>query len=187
MQIDSLFSTIPGSADLYSEEVNMGMGKDDFLKLLIAQLENQNPLKPQEATEFTAQLAQFSSLEKLININDALKEIELIQSSINNAQAVSFIGKNVLSLGNEITITNGTTPDIQYELAQDASIIEIDIFDSASNLVRTLLVGSQKAGRQAVPFDGLDKNGIPLPDGELKGSLLRMEQRFYWLENIRFL
>lgn len=166
MQIDSLFSTIPGSADLYSEEVNMGMGKDDFLKLLIAQIENQNPLSPQEATEFTAQLAQFSSLEKLININDALKEIELIQSSINNAQAVSFIGKNVLSLGNEITITNGTTPDIQYELALDASIIEIDIFDSASNLVRTLSVGSQKAGRQAVPFDGLDKNGIPLPDGE---------------------
>lgn len=166
METDSLFPTIPSSGDLYNKEATMDMGKDDFLKLLIAQIQNQNPLEPQEATELTAQLAQFSSLEKLININDALKDIELIQSSINNAQAVSFIGKNVLSLGNEITISNGATPDIQYELVQDASIVQIDIFDSNSNLVRTLSVGSQKAGRQAVPFDGLDKNGTPLPDGE---------------------
>ena len=71
------------------------MDKDDFLNLLITQLQNQDPLNPTDSTEFTAQLAQFSSLEQLNNVNQNLQTLQLYQASINNAQTVSFIGKEV--------------------------------------------------------------------------------------------
>ncbi len=71
------------------------LGKDDFLNLLVTQLQHQDPLNPAESTEFTAQLAQFSSLEQLNNINDNLKNMELFQTSVTNSQAVSYIGKEI--------------------------------------------------------------------------------------------
>ena len=76
------------------------LGKDDFLNLLVAQLQHQDPLNPAESTEFTAQLAQFSSLEQLSNINDNLKNMELFQTSVTNSQAVSYIGKEITAKGN---------------------------------------------------------------------------------------
>ena len=54
MQIDSLFPAVPNSGDTSTKGLDTGLGQDEFLELLIAQLENQNPLNPQEATEFTA-------------------------------------------------------------------------------------------------------------------------------------
>jgi flagellar basal-body rod modification protein FlgD len=71
------------------------LGKNDFLNLLVTQLQHQDPLNPTESTEFTAQLAQFSSLEQLNNINDNLKNMELFQTSMTNSQAVSYIGKKL--------------------------------------------------------------------------------------------
>lgn len=78
--------------DVASTEI---MGKDDFLKLFVCQLKNQNPLKPMDSTEFTSQLAQFSSLEQLHNINDNLKDIVAYQSSLNNGLSAGFIGRQV--------------------------------------------------------------------------------------------
>src|SRR5210317_754089 len=78
------------------------MGKDDFLNLLITQLQNQDPLKPTDSTEFTAQLAQFSSLEQLGNVNENLKQLQDFQASINNSQAVSLIGKEITATGNSL-------------------------------------------------------------------------------------
>ena len=75
------------------------LGKADFLNLLIAQLQHQDPLNPLESTEFTAQLAQFTSLEQLTNINTNLQQLQQYQSSMNDNQAVAFIGKVVDSKG----------------------------------------------------------------------------------------
>ena len=71
------------------------MDRDAFLSLLITQLQNQDPLNPTDSTEFTAQLAQFSSLEQLGNVNENLKQLQDFQASINNSQAVSLIGKEI--------------------------------------------------------------------------------------------
>lgn len=165
MEIGALFPTLSSSADANATEASNELGKEDFLKLLIAQLENQNPLKPQEATEFTSQLVQFTSLEKLIDIDKSLGDAQSIQFSLHNAQATSMIGKTILSLGNEISVQNALATNIEYELTGDASVVNINIYDSSNNLLRTVSAGSQSAGRQSVPFDGLDKNGSQLPDG----------------------
>ncbi|MGD8888475.1 MAG: flagellar hook capping FlgD N-terminal domain-containing protein, partial [Desulfobacterales bacterium] len=78
------------------------LDKDDFLNLLITQLQNQDPLKPTDSVEFTAQLAQFSSLEQLSNVNENLKLLQNFQASINNSQAVALIGKEITAKGNSI-------------------------------------------------------------------------------------
>lgn len=71
-------SGLPGvrtwASETSEQSVNKALGKDDFLKLLVAQLSNQNPLKPQDGAEFVAQLTQFSSLEQLIQIREAMEQ-----------------------------------------------------------------------------------------------------------------
>src|SRR3989339_1106934 len=73
------------------------LGKDDFMKLLLAQLKNQDPLKPMDGTDFAAQLAQFSSLEQLSNMNTELKNLSVNQMTMNYAQSVNMIGKDVVT------------------------------------------------------------------------------------------
>ena len=83
------------------------LDKDAFLELLITQLQNQDPLNPTDSVEFTAQLAQFSSLEQLNNVNDNLEQLQNFQASINNSQAVALIGKDITANGNFLQLTNG--------------------------------------------------------------------------------
>lgn len=75
------------------------MGKDDFMKLLIAQLKNQDPTNPQQGSEFASQLAQYSSLEQLTNLNSAItlqnQNNDKNNASLINAQLVNLIGKNI--------------------------------------------------------------------------------------------
>jgi len=142
------------------------LAKEDFLKLLVAQLQAQDPLKPMESTEFTAQLAQFSSLEQLSNINDNLQYLQLYQSSINNAQAVAFIGKNVEAIGNSIQLTNGVSDDMLFDLASDANAVFINIFDSSGKFIKAIESGPYNAGEQSIAWDGTDKDGNNVSDGE---------------------
>ncbi|MBW1702547.1 MAG: flagellar hook assembly protein FlgD, partial [Deltaproteobacteria bacterium] len=81
------------------------LGKDAFLNLLVTQLRHQDPLSPMESTQFTAQLAQFSSLEQLSSVNENLGILRIYQASINNSQAVGFIGKTVKASGDSVYLT----------------------------------------------------------------------------------
>lgn len=83
------------------------LGKDDFMQLLTTQLRAQDPLKPMDSTEFTAQLAQFSSLEQLSNINTQLKDMTMYQSSLQNTMTSSMIGKRVRLANDEVHAVTG--------------------------------------------------------------------------------
>jgi len=99
------------SGSLQTLESNT-MGKDDFLKMMIAQLQHQDPLNPLDGTDFTAQLAQFSSLEQLSNMNTQLETLGLYQSSLNNAQSISLIGKEVTARGNIVKVDGAASADL---------------------------------------------------------------------------
>ena len=162
------------SAGLYDNTSTM-LGKDDFLTMLITQLQNQDPLNPTDSVEYTAQLAQFSSLEQLSNVNQNLEYLQLFQASINNAQAVSFIGKEITALGDEIQVTDGVAEACEFKLSADAGGVTINIYNEAGNLVKTIEEGSMDGGRQTVQWDATDQNGNQLADGDYTFEVMAVD------------
>ena len=140
------------------------LGKDDFLNLLVAQLQHQDPLNPAESTEFTAQLAQFSSLEQLSNINHHLENMGLFQASVNNTQAVSYIGKEITAQGNSMQLDSGQSAECNFELADKAIMAVISVYHPSGGFVTSFETGPLNSGRQSATWDGTDRNGnLALP------------------------
>ncbi len=133
------------------------IGKDAFFKMLVAQMQNQDPLNPIDAKGFTAQLAQFSSLERLDNIKNQLKGMTLYQASLNNAQSVNLIGKQVTAKGDVIKV-GGASTDLSYNLSGDADKVSVKIYNENGDLIDTLELGNQKEGKNSVTWDC---SGVP--------------------------
>lgn len=141
------------------------MGKEDFLHMLVAQLQAQDPLNPMDATGFTAQLAQFSSLEQLHNVNSSIEGLVTSQSIMQNSQAINFMGKTISALGNTIRVENGASTPIEVELSENADSAYINIYDAYGSFVRNLETGALSAGRQSIDWDGVDHLGNQALDG----------------------
>jgi flagellar basal-body rod modification protein FlgD len=139
------------------------LGKDDFLKLFTTQLRYQDPLNPMDSTEFTSQLAQFSSLEQLTNISEQMNNLVLFQNSLQNTLTTNLIGRKVKVDGADINLTDQA--EINYTLSGNASEVKISISDSSGKIVREVNLGTQTAGNQNYVWDGKDSNGVPLPEG----------------------
>ena len=148
------------------------LGKDDFLHLLITQLQNQDPLNPADATEFTAQLAQFSSLEQLNNVNDNLEQLQNFQASSNNSQAVSLLGKEITAKGNFLQLTAGESIGCDYSLDRDAATVVATVYDSAGGFVTSFASQNIVAGQHVLSWDGMDKDGNPALDGSYTVEIL---------------
>jgi len=150
-------STAPGSSK--------SLGKGDFMKLLIAQLQHQNPLEPLKGTDFTAQLAQFSSVEQMFKVNDSLQGIQDSSNKLNGSLAVNLIGKQIEAAGNEINLGNAGSATLTFELAADAQETNISIHDQAGELVATISKNNLSAGKQELVWDGTNSAGQLLPAG----------------------
>jgi flagellar basal-body rod modification protein FlgD len=129
------------------------LGKDDFLKMLVAQLKNQDPLNPMDGTEFAAQLAQFSSLEQLTNMNTQLQNLGLYQTTMNNTQAVNLLGKEVtVNQGNQFPV-EGTTANFSFNLPSAVQNASITILDPSGKEVDRIETGKRDAGLQTVTWN----------------------------------
>jgi flagellar basal-body rod modification protein FlgD len=143
--------------------------KDDFLKLLVAQLQNQDPMNPASNQEFASQLAQFSSLEQLQQMNtslaDNLNSSNQIGQFISNSVAASFIGKDVRAVGDQVHL--GASGDTLIRFSQDTTSTDtiVHIYDSSGTEVRTLDLGANPAGGLDVGWDSKDSLGNRLPEG----------------------
>lgn len=125
------------------------LGQDDFLRMLIAQLSNQDPLSPQDGTEFSAQLAQFTSLEQLIGMREQIEALVAVQSQAQTLGAVGLIGKNVLVRTNQFEIDPSASelPKLSFELSASADILSIEILDENGRLAARIdNFGQQQAG-----------------------------------------
>ncbi len=136
------------------------LGKDDFLKLLVEQLKNQDPLNPLDGTQFASQLAQFSSVEQLTNINTNLETntntTTLMAQSIGNSLATTMIGKEIKASGNTLKF-DGTTPvDFGYTLANAAEKATVVIYDANGHEVETIQGAGTLAGDNSLKWDGKD-------------------------------
>ncbi len=143
------------------------LGKDSFLQLLVTQLKNQNPLDPQDNTAFVAQLAQFSSLEGITTLNDSVNSITGGLQSSQALQASSLVGRSVIvQTGEAYVDPSSGKPFNGSVVVQDAdSKPTITITDADGEVVRTLDLGTQKAGNVDFTWDGKDSDGLLLDKG----------------------
>lgn len=135
---------------------------DTFLQLLTAQLANQDPLNPTDGTEFTAQLAQFSSLEQQINTNELLKEMIDNQPNTAHTEAMSYIGKDVLVPGNSFVLGETGNVEFTYDADTKMESAMATIYNSAGEKVHEFTVQGNE-GIHDVLWDGRDAEGNRLP------------------------
>ena len=141
------------------------LGKDDFLKLLIAQLSAQDPFDPMGAQDFSAQLAQFTALEQMTNVNSNLEILQKLQTASQNTSSLNLIGKTVESYGNAFRHSANSSETLSYSLASDAESVRIDIFDITGSQIDMVRIDNQTQGKNNASWDGFDKRGNPLPAG----------------------
>lgn len=166
MAISGLDSILANQAPMVTSETKSSvLGKDAFLKLLITQLQYQDPMNPVENTEFTSQLAQFSQLELLNQMGTSMEQLSQLQGSINNIQALSFIGKQVSAIGNVVEYT-GNQIDLGFDIDENAADVTIGIFDKDGAQVKTIAMGPATQGNVHCLWDGKDDAGNPVANGQ---------------------
>lgn len=162
------------SSSIYTAKTQgkSSLGRDDFLKLMIEQLKNQDPLDPTDSSEFSAQLAQFSSLEQLTNLNDYMKQSidanAVLTQSINNTLITGLIGKDVKLNGGDLQLRGQENIVLGYNLPLDAKTVKLKIYNESGTLVRTMDSIPTSLGSSKLSWDLTDNNGNKLPNGNYK-------------------
>jgi flagellar basal-body rod modification protein FlgD len=148
------------------------LGKEDFLKLLLTQLQNQDPLQPVDNQAMIAQLAQFSSLEQMQGVAERLDTLLLAQTSANQMSTTGLVGRNVAFRTDGVDWTPGSGPaGLQVQLSANANL-GVVIQDASGRPVRTLALGAQPAGKVELSWDGRDDAGNLLPAGRYTVALV---------------
>ena len=172
MNISDIASTAQQTATITESVKKEDLGRDAFLRLLTVQLQNQDPMEPVKNEDFVAQLSQFSSLEQLTSINKAVSDggdteaMGGVMLAVESNTAVSLIGKTVEVPTENLTYTGQGSVQIGYNLGGDANRVDIQIFDSQGNLVRTLVDNSPDTGNSTLVWDGKNDTGQSLSAGE---------------------
>ena len=151
------------------------LGKQDFLQLLTTQLKTQDPMNPMKGQEFAAQLAQFSSLEQLLNINETLggqsTSNGILASRINSSMAADFLGKEVQAGGNALQWNGEDDVPLGFELAGPASDVTITVRDATGKPVFEQDMGGLSAGFHEFAWDGQNVDGEDVPRGNYTFSV----------------
>ena len=129
------------------------IGKDEFLHMLVTQLKNQDPMDPMKDDQFAVNLAQFSQVEQLININDTLKAESASGAGISSL--AGYLGHRVVMDGNSVDVVKGSGGGVEVDLTQDASEVNLTFKNSDGKEVGTYQAGALGKGQHLVKLDNL--------------------------------
>jgi flagellar basal-body rod modification protein FlgD len=137
---------------------------NQFLSLLVAQMQNQDPTHPLDNAQVTSQLAQLSTVQGIDNVNSTLKSLASSLGGNQIGQAANLIGHSVLVPGSSISPTSDGKV-LGFDLSRPADTVKLSIQNAAGATVRTLNLGSRDSGVNVLAWDGLDDNGAAVADG----------------------
>ena len=141
--------------------------QDQFLTLLVAQLQNQDPTSPMDNSQLTSQMAQISTVSGIEKLNSTVESVTSQFASMQMMQGANMIGRTVLSEGNQLGLaakeaedgTKHLTGTAAFDLDASASNVTVTITDANGKLVDTIEMGSANAGRNYFTWDGSDYTG----------------------------
>lgn len=165
MPVSSVNNVSSTGIDTTSAQGNSSLGKDAFLKLLVAQMSHQDPLKPMDSTAMISQLAQFSSLEQAVAQNQKLDILSAQMTGLSNSSATDLVGKTVTVRGKAIAFDGVSPTGLSVTLGGPSTKTTVTIRDANGQAVRTMDMGPHAIGAMPVKWDGKDDKGNLVPAG----------------------
>ena len=144
---------------------DVSMGKQDFLMLLVAQLENQDPMNPSDPTEFTAQLAQFGQLEQLTNANKSLEGLNSMSTEMQRMSALGLVGQDVIAQTDQFHF-NGESVQLGYRTELPAEDIKLYVLNQSGSTLATINATQTEPGEYFIDWDGTTDMGMSLDPGD---------------------
>lgn len=151
------------------------LDKDDFLKLFVTQLKNQDPMNPDDGAEMAAKLAQFNSLEQLMNVNKSLEKMATAESTNRSMMLSGFIGKEIQVDGGRTRLADDLTTDSKFEIARGAKNATLQVRDTSGTLIKEQDLGSLTPGQHKLEWDGTNRSGDKAPNGIYTYAIMALD------------
>jgi flagellar basal-body rod modification protein FlgD len=155
-------------------EIKKTLGKDDFLKIMITQMKNQDPTAPFKPEQMAAEMAQFTSVEQLQNVNQNLAKMADRNQPLERLAMTNLIGKTVTVDRDRFAHTEGTNESLGFALPRDAKQVKVALVADTGEVILETDLGPQKAGEGTFAWDGLKSNTLPAKNGNY---MMRVEAR----------
>jgi flagellar basal-body rod modification protein FlgD len=143
------------------------MGQEDFLRLMTEQLKNQDPLKPMDNAQFLGQLAQFSTVKGIQQLDAGVQGLSMLMGDSQGLQAASLVGRTAY-IGTDVATLEGESEIRGSVTATAPGPVTIEVRTPAGQLVRSFTVEAGSAGSVDFAWDGLNANGQPAAAGEYR-------------------
>jgi flagellar basal-body rod modification protein FlgD len=167
--MDPIAPTQPGSTATSNADVQAAvgaLGSDVFLRLLVTQLQSQDPTNPVQNEDFVAQLAQFTTLEQTTGTNKLLEQLIGQDTQRTQLDLVNLIGRTVVSQGDTVSLGKDDQPILAYALSETASKVKIEVLGPNKEIIRTLSSDIPEApGAHQLQWDGLNEAEDRVPEG----------------------
>jgi len=169
-RVENTAGTSSTQASLADQAADSQATEDQFLTLLLAQMNNQDPLNPLENSEVTTQLAQISTVSGIEDLNKTMTQLLERTQNSNAVDGAAMIDRQVLVSSDRLVLTNDNEQTVYAgaRLNSDSSAVQVEIYGKDGNAVRTIDLGPQAAGLVTFEWDGLDQEGNSLDAGEYR-------------------
>ena len=151
---------------LYTTVGDSTLDSEDFMNLLITQLQNQDPLDPADTSEMVSQMAELSNMQATQEMSNNIEKLLDYQVSQNNVQLISLLGNEVTASSNVVAVSDGEPGTGEFTLASAVATCQVDISDSSGNIIKSLDLGSLEADTTySLEWDGTNSAGTAVDDG----------------------
>ena len=171
MQTTSLSELFPSTAPVQTAANRPDeLGQDDFMTLMVAQLQNQDPTKPMDNMQFLAQIAQFGTVSGIQELQGSFSGLSSALYASQALQASNLVGRDVVTQSNMGALSAEGGIDATVDLPQSTTQLTLYVQNEAGLLVHSQALGGAAAGEVKVQWDGTDENGTRLPAGNYRIS-----------------
>ncbi len=158
-------SASSSSSSTASTDISGALGEQQFLQLMVTQLQNQDPTQPMQSGDFLGQIAQFATVSGLQGLQSSFSQFASSMQSNQALMATSLVGHTVLAPASAGSLSAGGSITGAVNLSSAASDVVVGIYDNGGQLVNSLDLGSQAAGQVPFTWNGQNSNGVAMPAG----------------------